>query len=579
MQTSFFSNLANFKSFVFTCSVLLFFTHCQTDKSIDLSLAVKKAESDSLMIVTSHPLAAEAGLQVIREGGNLFDAAVAVQFALAVVYPRAGNLGGGGFAIIRTADGKLVSQDHREVAPLLAEREMYLDSVGEPVAGLSLRGHLANGVPGTVAGLLDIHEDFGGDVGLEVIMKPAIKLARLGYPVSESEVARLNRFQEQFRKYSTRTSPFSEEKTWKEGDLLIQPELALVLEAIAEKGKAGFYEGWVADSIVAEMQRGGGIISYKDLKNYRAVYRAPISFGFGEYQIISMPPPSSGGVLLKQMFHYAQKQELCCEDVWDLESAHLLIEAFRIAFALRAEHMGDPDFMEFTPDQLTHSARLDSIWYFFDPERAGEGHFFLEKDMVLPEAWETTHTSIADHKGNAVSLTTTLNSNFGNKVVVGGAGFFLNNEMDDFSILPGVPNQFGLIGSEINAVHPGKKMLSSMTPTIIEKNGLLHMVIGSPGGPTIISAIFQVVLKDLLFKMDPYENIQSPRFHQQAFPSETKIEKGAFSNLILKELRERGHQFEEIERMAVVKLIRKLEDGVLLGLGDERNPDDHAGGL
>ncbi|TVQ47133.1 MAG: gamma-glutamyltransferase [Saprospirales bacterium] len=559
-------------------AALLSFSYCTTDLPTKPTDGTKQAIADSLMIVTSHPLAVEAGLEIYRQGGNLFDALVGVQFALAVVYPRAGNLGGGGFAVIRTEDGSVVTQDHREIAPKAAFREMYLDSLGEVVDGLSLRGHLANGVPGTVAGLLDIYKDFGGEVDLQTVLAPAIRLAENGFLVSEVEAERLNRFQDQFRKYSTRPNPFSQKKDWTVGDRLVQPKLAKVLKAIAEKGKSGFYQGWVADSIVAEMNRGGGIITYEDLENYRPVYREPIAFDVDEFKVFSMPPPSSGGVLLQQMFHFIDEGNLCCEDGWDSESAHLLIEASRVAFALRAEHMGDPDFMKFTTDQLTHPARLDSLWHFFDPERVGEGQLFIEKDMVLPETWETTHTSIADGKGNAVALTTTLNSNYGNKVVVGGAGFFLNNEMDDFSILPGLPNQFGLLGSEINAVAPGKKMLSSMTPTIVDRDGELHMVIGSPGGPTIISAVFQVMLRDFLFDMNPYENIQKSRFHQQAFPEETRIEENAFFREVMVELREKGHDFSEIERMAVVKMIKRTLEGKLKGAGDERNPDDHAQG-
>ena len=560
-------------------ALVFLFKSCTTDSPTEPKNGVKEAFSDSLMIVSSHPLAVDAGLEIYRNGGNIFDALVGVQFALAVVYPRAGNLGGGGFAVIRTADGTVTTQDHREVAPKAAFREMYLDSLGDVVDGLSLRGHLANGVPGTVAGLIDIYYDFGGELELKTILTPAINLAENGFPVSGVEAERLNRFQGQFREYSTRPNPFSEKRHWEAGNMLVQPELAKVLRAIAENGKSGFYQGWVADSIITEMKRGGGIITHEDLESYRSVYRDPIVFDVDEFRVFSMPPPSSGGVLLQQMFHFIENETLCCEDGWDLESAHLLIEASRVAFALRAEHMGDPDFMEFTADQLTNSARLDSLWHFFDPEKAGKGQFFLEKDMVLPETWETTHTSIADSEGNAVSLTTTLNSNFGNKVVVGGAGFFLNNEMDDFSVLPGVPNQFGLLGSEINAVAPRKKMLSSMTPTIIDKDGELRMVIGSPGGPTIISAIFQVMLRDILFDMNPYENIQRPRFHQQAFPQETRIEENAFQQQVMKDLKEKGHVFNKIERMAVVKMIKRTSDGKLNGAGDERNPDDHAEGF
>ncbi|TVR76315.1 MAG: gamma-glutamyltransferase [Saprospirales bacterium] len=541
--------------------------------------AEKEAFSEELMIVSSHPLAVEAGLEIYERGGNVFDAAVAVQFALAVVYPRAGNLGGGGFAIIRTEAGEIFAQDHREVAPGAAFREMYLDSLGQPIEGLSLRGHLASGVPGTVAGLIDIHEKFGQLQPFSILLEPAIQYASEGFRISATEAERLNRFLDQFIDANTRGNAFTAKTIWEEGDLLLQPELAKTLEAIATYGADGFYSGWVADSLKAEMERGNGIINYDDLKNYQPEWRKPISFQFNKFELHSMPPPSSGGVLLNQLFHLVEKEEICCEETWDTRSAHHLLEASRLGFALRADHLGDPESMMLSTGQLTSAIRLDSLWQLFDPHSAGDGLRYVEKDFTLPEAYETTHTSIADSRGNAISLTTTLNSNFGSKVVVGGAGFFMNNEMDDFSILPGLPNQFGLLGSEVNSVKPGRRMLSSMTPTIVEKEGDFYMAIGSPGGPTIISAVFQVLLRDFLFDLDLNDNISRPRFHQQAFPKATRIENEVFSEAVKEELKSRGHKMEVVDRMAVVKVVKKSAGGKLQGAGDKRNPDDHAAGI
>ncbi len=567
--------------FALGIGLLLLFSlqHCSQPEEGDWMEPEKEVSADELMIVSSHPLAVEAGLEVYRLGGNAFDAAVAVQFALAVVYPRAGNLGGGGFAILRNEEGEVFAQDHREVAPEAAYREMYLDTLGNPVEGLSQRGHLSSGVPGTVAGLIEIREKFGEISSLRTILEPAIRYAREGYRISATEAERLNNYSPDFVELNTPNNSFTEKEKWSEGDLLVQTDLAKTLEEIAERGVDGFYSGWVADSLVAEMQRGGGIISRDDLQNYTTEWRTPITFDFGDFTVHSMPPPSSGGVLLQQMFHLAEKGDICCEGYWDLESAHHLIEASRLGFALRADHLGDPESMLLPVEQLTSAKRLDSLWQLFDPGAAGDGLLYIEEDFTLPEAYETTHTSIADARGNAISLTTTLNSNFGSKVVVGGAGFFMNNEMDDFSILPGVPNQFGLLGSEVNAIYPGRRMLSSMSPTIVEKNGDFYMAIGTPGGPTIISAVFQVLLRDFLFDVDMRENIAAPRFHQQAFPEATLIEKGTFKTRVLEELEAMGHKMDTIERMAVVKVVKKIEEGILQGVGDERNPDDHAAGI
>lgn len=550
---------------------------CRTDEGPATYSAEKSLIVDSAVVVAPHPLAAEVGLDIIKQGGNAIDAVVAVQFAIAVVYPRAGNIGGGGFMVYRQADGNATTLDYRERAPRRAKRDMYLDSLGNVVPGLSTKGHLAAGVPGTVAGLVAAHERYGRLPWAEVV-QPAIDLAAKGYRVSEAEAERLRGFQEAFLEYNTAPNPFIKEN-WQAGDVLRQPELAATLSRIRDQGRAGFYSGETAELIVAEMESGGGLITREDLADYQAKWREPVVGQYDNYRILSMPPSSSGGVALLQLMNLVEPFPLATYGFQQLPAVHLMVEAERRVYADRAQHLGDTDFYPVPIDSLLNDDYLKSRFADFRPDSASTSSSVRAGDFTLvKESFETTHTSIVDKEGNAVAITTTLNSNFGNKVVVDGAGFFLNNEMDDFSAKPGVANQFGLVGAEANAIQPGKRMLSSMTPTIVEQDGQLYMVLGAPGGSTIITAVFQVLINSIEFGMPIDSAIRAPRFHHQWLPDEIMVEPDAIPAPVRDSLQQMGHQLREVERMAVIKAIRRLPDGRLHGAGDPRNPDDDVAG-
>ncbi len=539
--------------------------------------ATKSIVSEKAMVVSPHALASDIGVRILKKGGNAVDAAVAVQFAIAVCYPRAGNIGGGGFMLIRTKDGVIDALDYREKAPAKAHRDMYLDSLGNVMEGLSTEGHLAAGVPGTVAGLFAAHEKYG-KLPMRDLIEPAIQLAEKGYAVSATEAERLGKFQEPFRKYNTTPNPFIKDN-WQTGSQLVQPELAQTLRRIRDRGKAGFYEGETADAIVAEMQSGNGIITHEDLKDYAPAWRQPIVGNYKNYKVISMPPSSSGGIALLQMLGMIENYPLSEMGFHSPQAVHLMAEAERRAYADRAEHLGDSDFYNVPLDTLINESYLQNRMADFSPVRATLSTFMLPGNFnLVKESFETTHTSIIDTEGNAVAVTTTLNSNFGCKVWVDGAGFFLNNEMDDFSVKPGVPNQFGLVGAEANAIQPGKRMLSSMTPTIIEKDGKVFMVLGAPGGSTIITAVFQVFVNVAEFGMDLENAVNAGRFHHQWLPDQIQVEKNALDSTTVQALKDMGHNFREVDYMAVIKAIQRLPDGKLHGVGDPRNPDDTARG-
>ena len=541
-------------------------------------VATKTAESEKGMVVAPHPLVSAIGVDILRKGGNAIDAAVAVQFAMAVVYPRAGNLGGGGFMLIRHKDGQADALDYREKAPMAAYRDMYLDSLGNPIPRLSQDGHLASGVPGTVAGLLEAHRKYGR-LDIRTLIDPAIALARKGFAISEGEAARLNSFQKDFKKNNTAPTAFIK-SNWKPGDRLVQKDLAAVLLRIRKRGEAGFYGGKTAELIAQEMQRGNGIITLEDLRSYRAQWRSPIRGRYKDYQVISMPPSSSGGVALVQMLKMVEPHGLGKYGFQTPEAVHIMAEAMRRAYADRAEYLGDSDFYIVPVDSLLEAAYLQQRMNDFRLDKATPSAVIeAGKFRLLKETFETEHTSVVDAEGNAVSVTTTLNSNYGCKVVVGGGGFFLNNEMDDFSVKPGVPNQFGLVGNEANAIQPGKRMLSSMTPTIVEKDGKLFMVLGAPGGSTIITAVFQVLLNVVEFNLDLEAAVNAGRFHHQWLPDQILVEEDALTPEVRRALEEKGHQLQPVKYMAVIKAIQRLPNGKLIGVGDPRNPDDDAEGL
>ncbi|MEZ4990303.1 MAG: gamma-glutamyltransferase [Saprospiraceae bacterium] len=533
--------------------------------------------ADSAMVVSPHPLSTQVGLEILRQGGNAVDATIALQFAMAVVYPRAGNIGGGGFMVLRNSDGSTASLDYREKAPAAADRDMYLDSLGTPIDGLSTAGHLAAGIPGTVAGMFAAHDKYG-HLPMSQLIEPAIELAEKGFRITQEEADRLNNFQEAFHKFNEAPNPFLKEN-WKAGDLLVQSALAETLERIKAQGTAGFYEGRTAELIEAEMAQGGGIISRADLQHYQASWRQPLIGDYKQYRIISMPPTSSGGVALLQMLEMLEAYPLSKYGFHTVPSVHLITEVERRAYADRAEHMGDTDFYPVPIDSLLSAHYLDMRMTDFSTDSATTSEHILAGNFSVGlESFETTHTSVIDAGGNAVSVTTTLNSNYGCKVWVDGAGFFLNNEMDDFSVKPGVPNQFGLIGAEANAIAPNKRMLSSMTPTIIEKDGKLFMVLGTPGGSTIITSVLQVFLNVAEYNMDLEEAVQAKRFHHQWLPDMIMVEKGGFSPVLMDSLKAMGHSFREVDYIAKVKAIQVLPDGKLHGVADPRNTDDDAKG-
>ncbi len=557
-------------------SLLFLLISCKEKK--DWSYTAEQSEIyETAAIVSAHPLASDVGEQILEQGGNAVDAIIAVQFTLAVVYPRAGNIGGGGFMIYRANDGTTATLDYREKAPSGADKDMYLDSLGNVVQGLSSKGHLSVGVPGTVAGLVEAHSKYG-NLEWKKLIQPAIDFATEGYAISQSEADRLNKFQKDFVPLNDASSPFIKEH-WKAGDILVQKDLAATLSLIRDRQRAGFYTGKTADLIVAEMQEGHGLITKQDLMDYKPVWRPAVEGFYEGYKIISMPPPSSGGITLLQMLGLVQDYPLSDYHFQGTDATHLMVEAERRAFSDRAKHLGDSDFYPVPIDSLLSIEYLASLMDFFNADSATVSDKMEVVDfIILKESFETTHISIVDKDGNAASVTTTLNSNFGSKVIVDDAGFFLNNEMDDFSAKPGVPNIYGLVGAEANAIAPHKRMLSSMTPTIIEKDGELFMVLGSPGGSTIITSVYQVFLNVTAFEMPLDSAVWAPRFHHQWLPDQIWVEPSALSPAVKDSLMAMGHKFREVKALGKVKAILRLPDGRLHAVGDNRNLDDDVSG-
>ncbi len=533
--------------------------------------------TNNAIVVSAHPLASDVGVEILKQGGNAVDATVAVHFALAVVNPRAGNIGGGGFMVIRRPDGTSEALDYRETAPARAHRNLYLDPGGQVIEGLSTEGGLAVGVPGTVAGLYAVWKKYGQIKDWKKLLRPAIRLAKKGFSISETEARRLNQYQKAFKKYNPDNRVFIKAH-WNAGDVLKQPGLARTLEIIARKGPEGFYEGEVARAIVKKVQQTGGIITEEDLKNYKPKFRKPVEVNYKNYKIISMPPPSSGGIALGQLLLITENYPVKDWGFHSFKTIRLMVEAEKRVYADRTKYLGDADFYPVPADSLLDAQYLKNKMSDFDVDKATPVNQILPEDYELhKESFETTHISIVDASGLAVSCTTTLNSNYGAKVIVDDYGFFLNNEMDDFSAKPGIPNQFGLTGSEANAIAPGKRMLSSMTPTIVEKDGKLFMVLGTPGGSTIITSVYQVILYVVEFDMNLYEAVQSPRFHHQLLPDAIMYEPGAFSQDVKEQLLKAGHRLKQVKRLGYVKAVL-VRNGQLEGSGDERNPDDDVSG-
>lgn len=535
---------------------------------------VKKVEAEKAAVVSAHPLASEVGKQILLKGGNAIDASIAMQYALAVVYPNAGNIGGGGFMVLHDKDGNNHTIDFREKAPLAAHKDMFLDEDGNAVSSISQDGHLSVGVPGTVGGLFLAHRKFG-KLPMKDLIEPSIKLAREGFAITEMEAKGLERFAKDFRKYSTAPSAFIKEEKWQAGDVLVQADLANTLQRICDHGEAGFYEGETADLIVAEMARGGGIITLDDLKNYEPVEREPVQFSYKEYDIISMGLPSSGGVLLQQMFGMLDVYPIKEYGFQSVEAVQLMVEISRRVYADRTEHMGDPDFVSVPLDKLLDREYILQRISDFTPGKPTPSSAVQGGLMQPQEKEETTHLSVVDEEGNAVSVTTTINGLYGSRVVVGGAGFILNNEMDDFSAKPGAPNLFGLLGTESNAIEPGKRMLSTMTPTIVLKDKKPFLVLGTPGGSTILTSVFQAIVNIIEFDLSVEEAINKPKFHHQWQPDLIYIEEG-FPETVRNSLEEMGYKFKVRSPIGQTEIIMISDKGIE-AVGDKRGDDSAAG--
>lgn len=535
----------------------------------------KQVHAQHAAVVSAHALATDAGIQMLKQGGNAFDAAIATQLVLAVVYPGAGNLGGGGFLVAHTPGGKKIAIDYRETAPARSSKDMFLDSEGNPLTKLSLEGRLASGVPGTVAGLFATMKY--AKLPFSKLIAPAIKLAEKGFKLTHLQATDLNDNVGIFLKMNKSKIAFVKNVPWKNGDILVQTDLANTLRRIRDKGLKGFYEGETAKLITAEMKSGTGIITASDLKNYRAKERTAMQFTYRGLQILTMPLPSSGGIILQQLLKITQQKNLASYPFQSAESVQLMAEAERRSFADRAEYFGDQDFVKVPVSTLVSDAYLTERMKDYVPGKAGSSE--MTGAGIIKESEQTTHISIIDKEGNAVSVTTTLNDHFGSKTVITGAGFFMNNEMDDFSVKPGVANMYGATGNDKNSIVPGKRMLSSMTPTIVLKNNKPYLILGTPGGITIPTSVFQTLINIIDYKMTPADAVNKPKFHHQWLPDKIFIEKD-FSADTKTKLIQMGYTVTErtnIGRTELILIDDRHKKQRIIAVADKRGEDDAAG--
>ena len=561
------------RNIILALTILLLFSNCKTNSKKEkiTGLITEKA-----MVVSAREEASKIGSDILKKGGNAYDAMVATQLALAVVYPVAGNIGGGGFMVYRANDGKTGALDFREKAPLNASKDMYLDTEGNVIPGKSSFGVYSVGVPGTIAGIFEVHHKFGG-LPFKDLIQPAIDMARDGFKVTSKQANALNRTRKLFEKANNYKVLF--DKEWKKGDLLKQEELAQTLERIRDNGQDGFYKGKTAQLFVDYVKELGGIISLEDLEKYKAIWRKPIEFNYKNHKIISMTLPASGGICLAQILKSIEPFDLTKIAHNSSKYVQLLTEAERRSYADRAHYLGDIDFINVPIDSLIATLYIKKRMNSFNWNKATKSSEVSHGAILGHESDQTTHYSIVDQFGNAVSVTTTLNTGYGSKVLVKGAGFFLNNEMDDFSAKPGVPNVYGLVGSKANAIAPEKRMLSSMTPTIVEKDGKLKMVLGTPGGSTIITSVLQNIINIVDYKMGMQESVNKARFHHQWLPDNIRMEPNGFDSITKGNLTALGYELVERNSLIIgrVDAILLLPNGKLEGGADPRGDDKAVG--